>query len=200
MAPSLHDAKITFIGSGNMASAIIGGLLARGIPKANLSVSEPWAVNRDKMASLGLKVSSSNTEFSSSADVAIIAVKPQVAKDVCTELGEAWGKNEGRKGPLVISIAAGIQLGKLKEWFAGSDGGVVRTMPNTPALVGEGATGLFAESDVGERERELVTGLMKSVSPATEWVGEERLLDVVTGISGKKLLSFRCLGFNSGRF
>lgn len=187
MAPSLQDAKITFIGSGNMAGAIIGGLLARGISKENISVSEPWDVNRNKMADMGLRVSASNTEFSAEADVAIIAVKPQIAKQVCHELGESWGQKT--KAPLVISIAAGIQLNQLREWFAagGKTPPIVRTMPNTPALVGEGATGLYAGDDVSKDERELTSALMASVSPASEWVSEERLLDVVTGISGKIL-------------
>jgi len=187
MAPSLQDAKITFIGGGNMAAAIIGGLLARDIKKENISVSEPWDVNRNKFADMGLRVSASNTEFSAEADVAILAVKPQVAKDVCRELGESWGQKT--KAPLVISIAAGIQLKELREWFGagGKTPPIVRTMPNTPALVGEGATGLFAGEDVEEDQRELTSALIASVSKATEWVGEEKLLDVVTGISGKEV-------------
>lgn len=185
MAPSLQDAKITFIGGGNMAAAIIGGLLARDIRKENISVSEPWDVNRNKFADMGLRVSASNTEFSAEADVAILAVKPQVAKDVCRELGESWGQKT--KAPLVISIAAGIQLKELREWFGagGKTPPIVRTMPNTPALVGEGASGLYAGDDVSKDERELTSALMASVSQATEWVSEERLLDVVTGISGE---------------
>lgn len=187
MAPTLPTAQITFIGGGNMASAIIGGLLARSIPVENLSASEPWDVNRNKLAAQGLRVSESNTSFSSTADVAILAVKPQVARDVCRELGESWKGCE--KLPLVISIAAGIRLGELKAWFKEGLGGrvppIVRTMPNTPALVGEGATGLFAGEEVSAEERELTGKLMESVSRATEWVGREELLDVVTGISGE---------------
>jgi pyrroline-5-carboxylate reductase len=190
MAPSLQDAKITFIGGGNMAAAIIGGLLARDIKKENISVSEPWDVNRNKFADMGLRVSASNTEFSAEADVAILAVKPQVAKDVCRELGESWGQKT--KAPLVISIAAGIQLNELREWFGagGKTPPIVRTMPNTPALVGEGATGLYAGDDVSKDERELTSALIASVSQATEWVSEEKLLDVVTGISGKITLAY----------
>ena len=186
MAPSLQDAKITFIGGGNMAAAIIGGLLARNIKKENISVSEPWDVNRNKFADIGLRVSASNNEFSAEADVAILAVNPQVAKDVCRELGESWGQKT--RAPLVISIAAGIQLNELREWFGagGKTPPIVRTMPNTPALVGEGASGLYAGDDVSKDERELTSALMASVSQATEWVSEEKLLDVVTGISGKK--------------
>ena len=197
MTPSLQDAKIWFCGGGNMASAIIGGLLARGIPKDNISVSEPWDVNRNKFADMGLRVSASNTEsFAAEADVAILAVKPQVAKEVCEQLGKAWGGKE--KSPLVISIAAGIQLGELKAWFSagGRSPPIVRTMPNTPALVGEGATGLFAGEDVSPAERDLTSALIASVSQATEWVGEERLLDVVTGISGEFFRSLLLLSLS----
>jgi pyrroline-5-carboxylate reductase len=141
------------------------------------------------MADMGLRVSESNTEFSAEADVAILAVKPQVAKDVCRELGESWGQKP--RAPLVISIAAGIQLNELRQWFSagGKTPPIVRTMPNTPALVGEGATGLYAGEEVSKDERELTSALMASVSPATEWVSEEKLLDVVTGISGKTFFS-----------
>lgn len=134
---------------------------------------------------MGLRVSTSNTEFSAEADLVILAVKPQIAKDVCSELGESWGQKT--KAPLVISIAAGIQLNELRKWFGagGKTPPIVRTMPNTPALVGEGATGLYAGDDVSKDERELTSALMASVSPASEWVSEEKLLDVITGISGK---------------
>lgn len=185
MAPTLQDAQITFIGGGNMAAAIIGGLLARSIPKDHITVSEPWDVNRGKLAAQGLRVSASNAEFSADADVAILAVKPQVARDVCRELGGIWA--EKGKAPLVISIAAGIQLGQLQGWFGekGCKPPVVRTMPNTPALVGEGASGLFAGEGVDAGLRELTSSLLASVSRATEWVEREELLDVVTGISGE---------------
>jgi pyrroline-5-carboxylate reductase len=144
------------------------------------------------MADMGLRVSESNTEFSAEADVAILAVKPQVAKDVCRELGESWGQKH--RAPLVISIAAGIQLNELRQWFSvgGKTPPIVRTMPNTPALVGEGATGLYAGEEVSKDERELTSALMASVSPATEWVSEEKLLDVVTGISGEIILRAGC--------
>lgn len=166
-----------------MAAAIIGGLLARGISKQNLSVSEPMAEGRAKFEPQGVRTSDSNTAFLAEADVIILAVKPQVARDVCTQLG---GTMKERK-PVVVSIAAGILLRQLKEWFkaAGGEPHVVRVMPNTPALVGEGASGLFAEEDVTREERELTSALLACVSPATEWVGKEKLLDVVTGVSGR---------------
>ncbi|KAL2867557.1 pyrroline-5-carboxylate reductase family protein [Aspergillus lucknowensis] len=183
--PSLQDSKLAFIGGGNMASAIIGGLLNRGIGKQNITVSEPWEVNRDKIAALGVQTTTSNVTAGGDADIIIIAVKPQVAKTVAEELAKAWS---GRPTlPVVVSIAAGITLDSLQQWLRTSDGRtahLVRVMPNTPALVGEGASGLFASQDVTADEKELVNALLQSVSKATEWVDKEELIDVVTGLSG----------------
>ncbi|KAH8202032.1 hypothetical protein TruAng_003787 [Truncatella angustata] len=181
----LQESKISFIGGGNMAAAIIGGLLAKGIEKQNIYVSEPWDVNRDKMAALGVRTTVNNVEAAQDADVVILAVKPQVAKGVCHELRDSWSKRSSL--PIIVSIAAGITLVSFLEWFKLSDGRVphaVRVMPNTPALYGEGASGLYASSDVTEDEKTLVTSLLSSFSKATEWVDKEELLDVVTGLSG----------------
>ncbi|KAH0490892.1 hypothetical protein TgHK011_002339 [Trichoderma gracile] len=185
MAPSLQNSKLAFIGGGNMASAIIGGLANQGIDKQNIIVSEPWDVNREKIAATGVRTTTSNVEAGQDADLIVIAVKPQVAKTVCEELGAAWSQRSTL--PVVVSIAAGITLGSLREWLKTSEGKtapIVRVMPNTPALVGEGASGLYAGEDVKEEEKQLVGALLDSVSKATEWVDKEELLDVVTGLSG----------------
>ncbi|KAJ5105372.1 NADP oxidoreductase coenzyme F420-dependent [Penicillium alfredii] len=184
--PALQDSKLAFIGGGNMASAIIGGLASRGVNKQNIYVSEPWDVNREKMAALGVRTTTSNIEAGGNADLVILAVKPQVTKGVCEELGAAWSQRATL--PVVVSIAAGITLGSLKEWLRTGDGRsahIVRVMPNTPALVGEGASGVFAGEDVTAEDKELVNALLSSVSKATEWVDKEDLLDVVTGLSGE---------------
>ncbi|KAJ5093302.1 pyrroline-5-carboxylate reductase [Penicillium angulare] len=183
--PSLQDSKIAFIGGGNMASAIIGGLTSKGVSKSNIIVSEPWEVNREKLAATGVQTTTVNAEAGANADIVIIAVKPQVAKSVCEELGASWGERQSL--PVVVSIAAGITLSSLEEWSKTKDGRsahVVRVMPNTPALVGEGASGAFASAAVTSEEKELVNALLSSVSKATEWVEKEDLLDVVTGLSG----------------
>ncbi|KAL6241437.1 hypothetical protein RBB50_011701 [Rhinocladiella similis] len=185
MTSQLQGSKVAFIGGGNMAAAIIGGLLARDISKQNIFVSEPWDVNRDKMKKLGVHTTASNVEATQEADIVILAVKPQVAKDVCQELGTAW--TQRTETPLVISIVAGIPLDSLQQWLKLDDGRTphtVRVMPNTPALVGEGASGLFASRDVSEAEKDLTTALLGSVSRAVEWVNKEELLEVVTGLSG----------------
>ncbi|KAJ9156352.1 Pyrroline-5-carboxylate reductase [Pleurostoma richardsiae] len=181
----LYSSKLCFVGGGNMAAAIIGGLLAKDVSKQNIYVSEPYDVNRNKMADLGVRTGTSNVEASADADLLVIAVKPQVTETVCRELGAAWG--DRKTLPLVICIAAGVQITSLKKWLTTGDGRtphIVRVMPNTPALVGEGASGLYAGDDVTKSERELATALLGSVSKAAEWVNREDLLDVVTGLSG----------------
>ncbi|KAK8059038.1 pyrroline-5-carboxylate reductase dimerization-domain-containing protein [Apiospora phragmitis] len=187
MAPvNLHFANLAFIGGGNMCAAIVGGLLAKGImPKDRITVSEPWEVNRQKMADLGVQTTTSNTDAAGAADLLVLAVKPQVAKAVCQELAASWAARQ--ELPLIVSIAAGITLDSLSAWFTGSDGRaphVVRVMPNTPALLGEGASGLFAGAGVTAAEKDLVTAMLQSFSKATEWVAKEELIDVVTGLSG----------------
>lgn len=183
--PSLQESKLAFIGGGNMASAIIKGLVGQGANKQNIIVSEPWDVNREKIASAGVRTTTSNVEAGEGADLVIVAVKPQVTKSVCEEFGTAWSKRTTL--PIVVCIAAGITLGSLEEWLKTSDGRTahtVRVMPNTPALVNEGASGLFASKNVTVEEKSLVDSLLKSVSKTIEWVDEEHLLDVVTALSG----------------
>lgn len=185
MADALKSAKIAFLGGGNMAAAIIGGL---AVDRSNITVSEPWDVNREKMAALGVRTTISNVEAGVGADVLIVSVKPQVARTVCEELAAAWKDNDGAGSrPVVVSIAAGINMESLQRWLSTegvSPPHIVRVMPNTPALVGEGASGLVASADVTPAEKDLVDTLFKSVSRVTEWVDREELLDVVTGLSG----------------
>ncbi|KAI1448862.1 pyrroline-5-carboxylate reductase [Annulohypoxylon stygium] len=185
MSSQLQKSKLCFIGGGNMAGAIIGGLVAKGIDKQNIYVSEPWDVNREKIAATGVRTSASNVESSQDAELLILAVKPQVTKGACQELAGAWA---GRTSlPLIVSIAAGITLKSLKEWFKLADGRsphIIRVMPNTPALLGEGASGLFASDDVSQVEKDLAAALLASVSKVAEWVDREELIDVVTGLSG----------------
>lgn len=181
---ALESAKLSFIGGGNMAGAIIGGLLARGIPADHIAVAEPWDVNRNKMAALGVRTTTSHAEAVAGADLVVISVKPQVAEVACREVAASW---TGPALPVVLSIAAGVTLASLRQWATTADGRtphVVRVMPNTPALVGEGASGLYSGPDLTEAERALATQLLQSVSKAAEWVDREELLDVVTGLSG----------------
>lgn len=193
-----------------MASAIISGLLSTSFPASQITVSEPWEVNREKISAMGVNTTSNNLEALVSGeggkkvvDFVFLAVKPQVAKVVCKEIGEFFAGNggEGEGGsssssslPVLVSIAAGITAESIRGWIVegGKEKGngkggslpVVRVMPNTPALLGEGASGLYAGEDVSAQQKELVTALLKSVSRVVEWVDREELLDVVTGLSG----------------
>lgn len=188
-----------------MAAAIISGLTTTlfANTKQNIHVSEPYAPNRAKIAALGVRTTDSNATAAHQADVLVLAVKPQVAKAVCQELAQG-GSNA--VPPLVVSIAAGVTVASLEAWLGGSGATkVVRVMPNTPALLGEGASGVYAGAEVGEGERAVVTALMESVSRVVEWVDREDLLDVVTGLSGTcfffkkpllELVCFSCVGAN----
>lgn len=179
-----------------MAAAIISGLVSSvftDTQKSQILVSEPWDVNRSKMAALGVRTTTSNAEAAADCSILILAVKPQVAKGVCQELAASWGAGNNHQLPLVVSICAGISVESLRAWcrVGGAEGrtpAVVRVMPNTPALLGEGASGVFAGQGVTQAQREQVTALLGSVSKATEWVEKEELLEVVTGISGKSSL------------
>ncbi|KAL7620172.1 hypothetical protein AAE478_009165 [Parahypoxylon ruwenzoriense] len=185
MTSQLQKSRLCFIGGGNMAGAIIGGLVAKGIDKQNICVSEPWDVNRDKMKAVGVRTTASNLEASQDADLLVLAVKPQVTKGVCQELAGGWAERTSL--PLIVSIVAGITLQTFKDWFKLPDGRtphIIRVMPNTPALLGEGASGLFAGDDVLQAEKDLAASLLGSVSKAAEWVDREELIDVVTGLSG----------------
>ncbi|EME50417.1 hypothetical protein DOTSEDRAFT_69071 [Dothistroma septosporum NZE10] len=185
MASNLSSKTIAFIGGGNMGAAIISGLAAKGLDKKNIIVAEPWDVNRKKMDDLGVRTTTNNVEAASGADIIILAIKPQVAKTVCQEL--AASAFSGKTLPLVISIAAGVTAASLKEWTKTEDGqspAIVRVMPNTPALLGEGASGLYASEEVSKEQKDQASALLGSVSQASEWVDKEELLDVVTGLSG----------------
>lgn len=175
-----------------MAAAIISGLVAKGFDKKQVTVSEPWDVNRQKMADLGVQTTTSNVEAASGANIIILAVKPQVAKTVCQELATSAFSSSGSQ-PVVVSIAAGITSASLREW-CGKVPAIVRVMPNTPALLGEGASGLYAGEDVTDQQRKQVTALLSSVSRSIEWVEKEELLDVVTGLSGSGPAYFFAMG------
>lgn len=169
---------IAFIGAGNMARAIIGGLLENGFAAANIWAAEPDASRLQDLAEQGLKTTCDNNEAVASADMVILAVKPQIMQAVASELADAAQKHQ----PLFVSIAAGISLDALDRWLGG-DAAVVRCMPNTPSLVQTGASGLFANARVSEQQRNLATQAMEAVGIAL-WVQNEAELDVVTAISG----------------
>lgn len=170
---------IAFIGGGNMARSIIGGLLKQGVASSSIGVSEPFAPTREALkAELNLTVMDNNLEVASAGSVWLFAVKPQVMKTVCVELREL----AQAKKPLILSIAAGITAGQLEKWLGGYLP-VVRIMPNTPALLGAGASGLFANPQVNAEQKHFTENLFRATGLCT-WIEDESLMDTVTALSG----------------
>ena len=168
--------KIAFLGGGNMASALIGGLLARGFAAADLSAIEPLAAARGKLsAACKIHVSEAPDQVTLAADTLVLAVKPQDMQAALAPLAALVA------GKLVISIAAGVRLGTLSRWLGGHEK-LVRCMPNTPALIGAGITGLYAPAGVGAEERARAEEVLGAVGECV-WVGDERLIDPVTAVS-----------------
>jgi len=170
---------VAFIGGGNMARSLVGGLLAAGADPAAVRVADPSADARAALASdFGVATFESAADAVDGAEAWVFAVKPQVMRAVCTELAAV--AQQAR--PLVVSIAAGITSAQLDRWLGGGLA-VVRTMPNTPALLGAGVTGLYANPRVDAAGRARAEGLLASAG-ATVWIDDEALMDAVTGTSG----------------
>jgi pyrroline-5-carboxylate reductase len=171
--------KLAFVGAGNMAAALIGGLVKRGLAGEHIVAADP---SREQLQRLvqqyGIKTAADNAGAVHGAEVVILAVKPQQMRAAAQGLAPHLAA--GR--PLVISVAAGIPHAALARWF-GPHIPVVRTMPNRPALNGFGATGLYAPASVGAAHRALAESIMAAVS-ATVWVEHESQMDTVTALSG----------------
>ncbi|KAJ8661257.1 pyrroline-5-carboxylate reductase [Lichtheimia ornata] len=176
---------ISFIGGGNMAEAILGGLHSSGHPGSRLRYSEPLDTRRQYMQSKYPELVSSETNEAAvdGADVVVLAVKPQVLRSVVTSLAPSLLRNPS---VLIISVAAGINTDDIATWLnASSDTvSIVRCMPNTPALIGEGAMGLFANASVTQEQRSITESIMQSIAKQVSWVQKEALIESVTGISG----------------
>ena len=176
---SLFDVRIAFIGGGNMARSLIGGMIRNGASAQNIAVAEPNAALRDALAhDFSIAVHAGNEEAVRAAQVLVLAVKPQVIKTVCTGLRAVIQARE----PLVISIAAGIRIDQLQLWL-GDNVAIVRCMPNTPALIGAGATGLCANARTDATQRDFAKSIL-SAAGLTAWVDDEALMDTVTALSG----------------
>ncbi|HEY5613988.1 MAG TPA: pyrroline-5-carboxylate reductase [Lysobacter sp.] len=173
------NSTIAFIGGGNMARSLIGGLMARDLDPGSIRVAEPVAELRDGLhRDFGVRVFESAGEAAAGAASWLLAVKPQVMRIVCADLaGLAQAQS-----PLVLSIAAGITAEQLDRWLGGGIA-VVRAMPNTPALLGAGITGLFANANTDADQCADAADLLSAVGPVV-WVGEEDLINAVTAVSG----------------
>ncbi len=173
--------KITFIGGGNMANALIGGLKKQGFSAAGMQVVEPVEELRARLTDdFGVRCAPAIDAAALACEVLVLAVKPQTMKTALAPLREEFA---GRlKDQLVISIAAGLQMKDIGRWLGGY-GNLVRSMPNTPALIGAGVTGLCAAPAVDREGRETAEKILRAVGRVL-WVEDESLMDVVTAVSG----------------
>lgn len=170
---------IAFIGGGHMATSLIAGLVSDGYDPANLIVSEPDADKREQLSShYGVRATPDNAIAQGEADVVLLCVKPQMAHPVCLGLGQAVTT----KVPLYISVMAGIREASIQQWLGGPRP-LVRTMPNTPAMIQAGAIVLHASPEVTSGQRNRAETIMRA-GGLTRWVEREELLDAVTAISG----------------
>lgn len=169
------NCNISFIGGGNMAQALIGGLISQGLPATRITVSDPVEKVRSLLAEKEVNVTDDNIAAIKDADIVLFAVKPQVLAGVLKPL---QGLLDGK---LVISIVAGAEIATLSALL--STDRIVRVMPNTPALVQTGAHGLFANAEVGSDDRELASQVLASTG-LTIWVNSEAQIDAVTAVSG----------------
>lgn len=165
--------NITFIGGGNMATAIIGGLAG---DEHRIQVVEPGAEKRQQLeADFQVSALATLPAALTADDIIVLAVKPQILREVCQNLAPVLG------GALVISIAAGVGIAALSRWL-GSER-IVRVMPNTPAMVGKGVSGLYAAANVEQADRDNATAIMAAVGTTT-WLAAEGGIDDITSVSG----------------
>jgi pyrroline-5-carboxylate reductase len=172
--------NITFIGGGNMATAIIGGLIAGGANAREFRVVEPQRPQQDKLAGLipGIGIfGEASAGAVDGADIVVLSIKPQQMREAAQALASHVADI-----PVVMSIAAGVRLAHLSRWMGGYSR-LVRAMPNTPALIREGISGAFALPEAGARGRKLAERVLEGVGKVL-WLVREDLLDAVTGVSG----------------
>ncbi len=173
----MSKTRIAFIGAGNMATSLIGGLRAQGVEPDSISASDPGLETRERVsAEHGIKVFADNAEAIEGADVVLLAVKPQMMKAVCETLRTSLKPNQ-----LIVSIAAGITCASIKTWLGEQP--LVRCMPNTPALLRQGVSGLYATPEATAAQREQAEQLLSAVGIAL-WLDQEKQLDAVTALSG----------------
>lgn len=169
---------IAFIGGGNMASSLIGGLIGDGYPDARIRVSDPSDAQRASLAERfpGIVVTADNAEAVRSASCIVLAVKPQVMATTADTLRETGCH------VLFLSVAAGITSARLDQWLGG-DRAIVRAMPNTPALISCGATGAYANARVDTTQHAMADHILRAVGEL-QWFEDEAALDIVTALSG----------------
>jgi len=175
----MQHPKITFIGGGNMCASLLGGLITDGWPTSHLHAVEPDEMRRAALQSrFSIQTSPEVSSAAQQAAVMVLAVKPQVLQSACVALADPVQQHK----PLIISIAAGIHLDDIERWLGG-DLAVVRSMPNTPALLQSGATALYANAQVDNDQKQTAETILRAVG-LTLWLDDEAMLDAVTALSG----------------
>lgn len=170
--------RIAFIGAGNMARSIIGGLVAEGTPADRIIASGPRLASLESLqADTGVRITTDNTEAARESDIVILAVKPQMLETVAGALTDSLAHH-----PLIISLAAGITTGSIGQWLGGTHA-IVRCMPNTPSQLRQGASGLFANAQVSAAQRDSADAILRAVG-VVQWLDDETLLNSVTAVSG----------------
>lgn len=173
----MTDTRIAFIGAGNMAASLIGGLRAKGLDAAQIRASDPGADTRARVsAEHGIETFENNADAIQGVDVIVLAVKPQAMKAVCESLRPSLQPHQ-----LVVSIAAGITCASMNTWLGAQP--IVRCMPNTPSLLRQGVSGLYATAEVSAEQRDQAQALLSAVGIAL-WLEQEQQLDAVTAVSG----------------
>ena len=175
----LDNKKISFIGGGNMAQALISGLVSCGVKPSLITVADPSSEAREQLAAKGLNTVDPTTDAKAAvidADIVVLAVKPQVMKAVVSGFTDVLDKQ------LVISVAAGLSTALLSDMLGGY-GNIVRAMPNTPAMIQMGATGLYGTDDISSEQKQLATAVMEA-SGLVMWVDNEEHMHAVTAVSG----------------
>ncbi len=176
----INFGKIGFVGGGNMGSCLIGGLLKKNITPDNIVVADQSPQTCQVLAQKwGINTTTEPNEIVSLVDILVLAVKPQQMKALLEHIAPSYNPAK----TLVISIAAGITTSQIKRWLQQNDCQVVRAMPNTPALLGQGITGLYASEQVSLLGKQQADNLLNTVGE-TVWLNEESLMDVVTALSG----------------
>ncbi|CAC9558869.1 Pyrroline-5-carboxylate reductase (EC 1.5.1.2) [uncultured Gammaproteobacteria bacterium] len=169
---------IGFIGAGNMAYALISGLLKNEFLAKNIKLSDKDEVLlSQRQAEFGIETFTDNTQLTAQCEVIVLAVKPQILSNICKEI-----QAHIRHKPLIVSIAAGVKSNDINRWLGGT-APIIRTMPNTPALLGNGATGIVANKMVNKQQKELAEQILNAVGQCF-WVVNEDMLDAVTALSG----------------
>jgi len=173
------NAVICFIGAGNMAKSLIGGLIASGYDKEKILASDPSSEQCAALTqSLGIQCYEDNQRAIEQSDIVVLAVKPQILQTVCNNIQHSIQTTP----KLIISVAAGIRSYDIERWLGGNVA-VVRAMPNTPSLVQTGAAGLFANAQVSAEQKDQAEHVLRAAG-LTIWVEQEPQLDIVTALSG----------------